>query len=794
VALFGGLIDEVRIWERAMTLEEIADNMGICMDGDETDLVAYFPFENGFTDESGSGNTMDTTGFGAVSPWGEATINCNYCGSDMLNTVVVDVLYSVHTTIDTEICEGESVTFGSQTLYTTGTYTEVYPAANGCDSVVQLNLLVHQPAFTTDVTEICEGDSVFIHGSYESIAGTYTDTLLTTAGCDSVVTIELIVNQPWTGSETVVICEGESALIFGNYETVAGTYTNTLQTVAGCDSVEVVELIVNPVYHIAETVSVPIGEAVTFPDGTEQTILSDMVVHNSILQTVNGCDSIVETTVRILADPPNGTCGTVLDFDGSNDYVSVPSYLHTNNQFTVEFWANVTSTESGWVHLVQNGAVENSFGCAYRVEIGPDGYAYCALGNGNSYNDGGYGSGFDLGWQYGEWNHYAFTYDGDTARVFMNGVQRIEFIAPGYNITHGDGTLLFGTFKKQSRYFNGKLDEVRIWDVARNEQEIFSTMLTQLTGAESGLMGYWDFNEGQDTTLTDLTSSGNNGDLINMDPQTDWLSPDGTPTHVLSTYSLCNGESVTVGTNTYTETGIYTDILSSANGCDSIVVTDVTVLPTFSETLPNIVINEGDSALIFGNYETVTGTYNEISTATNGCDSVTSITLIVGDAFVFNSNVEICEGDSALIFGNYETVAGTYTDSLLAVDGRDSIINVTLYITEPVVNYEDVDICEGDSVLIFGNYETTEGMYTDTLQTANGCDSVAVVYLLFLYPQFTSETIEICQGDSAYLAGYYETEPGIYTFNLQSATECDSIVTYEVIVHQSFLSEETIEI
>ena len=41
--------------------------------------------------------------------------------------------------------------------------------------------------------------------------------------------------------------------------------------------------------------------------------------------------------------------------------------------------------------------------------------------------------------------------------------------------------------------------------------------------------------------------------------------------------NLCNGGSITVGNNTYNSTGLYTDVFSSINGCDSIIITDLTV-------------------------------------------------------------------------------------------------------------------------------------------------------------------------------------------------------------------------
>ena len=62
-------------------------------------------------------------------------------------------------------------------------------------------------------------------------------------------------------------------------------------------------------------------------------------------------------------------------------------------------------------------------------------------------------------------------------------------------------------------YFPGKIDNVSIWNTALNEQEIQSHMNTELVGTEEGLVGYWNFNEGEGPELTDLTDNGNNGTI-----------------------------------------------------------------------------------------------------------------------------------------------------------------------------------------------------------------------------------------------------------------------------------------
>jgi hypothetical protein len=63
-------------------------------------------------------------------------------------------------------------------------------------------------------------------------------------------------------------------------------------------------------------------------------------------------------------------------------------------------------------------------------------------------------------------------------------------------------------------FLTGQMDEVRIWDYARNATEIRSTMGVQLSGSEPGLAAYWNFNEAIDSqTVYDVTAAFNDGQL-----------------------------------------------------------------------------------------------------------------------------------------------------------------------------------------------------------------------------------------------------------------------------------------
>jgi hypothetical protein len=108
-----------------------------------------------------------------------------------------------------------------------------------------------------------------------------------------------------------------------------------------------------------------------------------------------------------------------------------------------------------------------------------------------------------------QWAHFAMTWDGTTVRAFVNGVEKASKAAPASSAQKGLMTgvtpLTIGGY--QPAYFNGYMDEFRVWNVARSAAEIVSTMNRTLVGNEPGLTGYWKFDEGAGTTVADSVTS-----------------------------------------------------------------------------------------------------------------------------------------------------------------------------------------------------------------------------------------------------------------------------------------------
>mgnify|MGYP001942471507 CR=1 FL=1 len=104
----------------------------------------------------------------------------------------------------------------------------------------------------------------------------------------------------------------------------------------------------------------------------------------------------------------------------------------------------------------------------------------------------------------------------------------------------------------------------------------------------------------------------------------------------------------------------------------------------------------------------------------------------------------------------------------------------------PVINdtLTDVFICNGDSTLIFNDYQSLEGMYSQTNLNSYGCDSLVEYINLFLDSTITSnETLSLCPGESVEIGGNTISSSGDYVDSLFNTTGCDSVAHIHVDIN-----------
>lgn len=124
------------------------------------------------------------------------------------------------------------------------------------------------------------------------------------SSCDSVIVTNINLHPVYSAQDNDSICSGESYTFHDgtvqNNITSTVVYTSNLQTVNGCDSLIETTVTVNQLAYINESKEICSGESYTFPDGTIQNNIITQTIYNSNLQTVNGCDSVITTTVDVI--------------------------------------------------------------------------------------------------------------------------------------------------------------------------------------------------------------------------------------------------------------------------------------------------------------------------------------------------------------------------------------------------------------------------------------------------------------------------------------------------------------
>ena len=209
--------------------------------------------------------------------------------------VTVNQLY--YNTLTIGACTGDSVYAGGSYQTTSGTFVDSLQSVNGCDSVVQTNLTIASQIVANIPLSVCFGDSALINGNYESANGTFYDTTLSLAGCDSITITNFTVENLNTNSVNANVCFGDSLLVGGAYQTVSGTYVDTLITSAGCDSLVTTTLTVNTTSISTDTQQAACD--FTWIDGVTYTASDSSATYT--LSSVAGCDSVVTLNLTISA-------------------------------------------------------------------------------------------------------------------------------------------------------------------------------------------------------------------------------------------------------------------------------------------------------------------------------------------------------------------------------------------------------------------------------------------------------------------------------------------------------------
>lgn len=257
-----------------------------------------------------------------------------------------------------------------------------------------------------------------------------------------------------------------------------------------------------------------------------------MKIENFVLPKLVAIAIITAYAVALFVNPQSVSAVNTYSIDTEKDssqYLSASdsSSLSITGDITVEAWIKLESSPTGSEYTIVGKWDSNgNSGRAWRFQVQDVGGGVIRLQarveNGSGSVTYRSAANTDFANKVGTWAHVAFTWDagvGNAPIIYVNGVNdgssdsATDSGAIGDN---GNNTLIGGQLNNGSIQvpFDGKIDDVRIWNVVRTNTEVSDDMSRELNGNESGLVAYWKLNNGLSDSTSNSNSLTNNNSVL----------------------------------------------------------------------------------------------------------------------------------------------------------------------------------------------------------------------------------------------------------------------------------------
>ena len=500
------------------------------------------------------------------------------------------------------VCNGAlPYLWNGQQLNTAGNYSINLTAVDGCDSVANLNLSINQATSHVTYRNLCRRDSTLWNGAYYSKTIIDTVMLSNAYGCDSMDILNLNVYPLYYNVVTRYFCKGSSFVYNGQTISTVGTYYYHFTSATGCDSTVRLRALNYPASTSKVSVPLCTGSSVTY-GGSIFTAPGIYLVH---LTNYLGCDSAV--TLTLVKRTKTYSKQTI--YRCANDSVQYNGLFYKNNgNYTV----NLT----------------NRFGCDSVVTLTvlsrPVTYSivtkYFCIGDSLLY-DGAYYK------QPGTYIVRLRNYRGCDSVVSLRALNypnKVAYVSRGIcqgsSLTYGGQSYTqAGIYAIHSKSYQG-CDSV-----------------TQLT-------------------VFKLPTSYSN-----------------------VTIYRCQGQTISYNGQSYTANGAHTVFLTNRYGCDSVISLLVLTAPKVYSTLTHYMC-QGDSLLYHGRTYKATGTYYVNLQSYRGCDSTVRLRVLYNNSASLTT-VILCPGQTFLWNGTTYTsfMSGTFQSRFVNYRGCDSIAVLKVY-------------------------------------------------------------------------------------------------------------------
>lgn len=250
-------------------------------------------------------------------------------GCDSIVKLDLTIYYSSSSTVTVSACDNFTWFFNGVTYNTSGIYSDTLTSSHGCDSIATLNLTVTYSDSSFESSVACDSYYWPANGATYTNSGVYTAVLSNMNGCDSIVTLDLTINNSYEYIEEAVVCDSYTWAVNGTTYTSTGVYTENFTSVNGCDSVHILNLTILNATMATDVIVA--CDAYTWIDGNTYTTSNNSATYT--LTNSVGCDSIVMLDLSIYytqsATESVVSCGPFTWIDGNTYTSSINGPTHT---------------------------------------------------------------------------------------------------------------------------------------------------------------------------------------------------------------------------------------------------------------------------------------------------------------------------------------------------------------------------------------------------------------------------------------------------------------------------------
>ncbi len=697
-----------------------------------------------------------------------STILTNGNGCDSVATFVLVVNNNTTSTTAITICENElPYNWNGNSYPAAGSYSTTLINSNGCDSVTILVLMVNNNTASTTAITICENQLPYNwNGNNYPAAGSYSTILTNGNGCDSITTLQLTVNNNAASTTSITICENQLPYTWnGNNYPVAGTYTINLTNNDGCDSVTTLTLSTSNVVSSTTMVSICPDQLPYNWNGNNYSAEGNYTVN---LTGNSGCDSIA----TLLLTVNNVSAGTEMVTICSNQ---LPYNWNGSSYAAGGTYSAMLINSTGCDSLVTLVlAVNDNTAGTTPVTICEDQLPY--NWNGNNYSAAG---------------NYSITLINsngcDSVATLILSVNMAQSSTTPVTICNNQLPYSWnnqsysaaGTYSVTLNSSSG-CDSVATLILSTN---VVLSSTVALTICQNQLPYNWNGNNySAPGTYSVVLTSGSGCDSIAT-----LILITNSIVSSLTTVTLCENQLPYNWNNyNYTVAGTYSINLIGNTGCDSVATLLLTINNTTAGTT---MINVCENELPFswnGLLCQSAGTYSLMLTGNTGCDSLSTLILSVSNNTTSTTSIMICQNQLPYLWnGQNYTASGTYLVNLQNSNGCDSIATLILTANSVLTSNTNITICNSDIPYNWnGQSYSTDGTFQVNLISSSGCDSIAILHLTINPVKYSGSNAAICSAELPYQWNNQNySSSGVYTVTLTSTNGCDSIVTLNLTVN-----------